>query len=73
MRKQLDFARRAVPQDADQPIVFSYDPNQEPVIVLALSSPVRNPSELRTIATQQLEQRLERISGIAAAETAGGL
>jgi HAE1 family hydrophobic/amphiphilic exporter-1 len=41
--------------------------------VLALSSPVRNPSELRTIATQQLEQRLERISGIAAAETAGGL
>ncbi|KPP96159.1 MAG: RND-type efflux system permease component [Bacteroidetes bacterium HLUCCA01] len=73
VRKQLDFARRAVPQDADQPIVFSYDPNQEPVIVLALSSPVRNPSELRTIATQQLEQRLERISGIAAAETAGGL
>ncbi|MCH8524159.1 MAG: efflux RND transporter permease subunit [Balneolales bacterium] len=73
VRKQLDFARRAIPQDADQPIVFSYDPNQEPVLVLALSSPVRNPSELRTIATQQLEQRLERISGIAAAETAGGL
>lgn len=73
VRKQLDFARRAIPQDADSPIVFSYDPNQEPVLVLALSSPVRNPSELRTIATQQLEQRLERISGIAAAETAGGL
>lgn len=73
VRKQIDFARRAIPQDADQPIVFSYDPNQEPILVLALSSNVRNPSELRTIATQQLEQRLERISGIAAAETAGGL
>lgn len=73
VRKQIDFARRRVPQDADQPIVFSYDPNQEPVIVLALSSPVRSSSELRTVATQQLEQRLERIPGIAASETAGGL
>jgi len=73
VRKQLDFARRAVPQDADQPIVFSYDPNQEPVIVLALASNTRSSSELRTIATQQLEQRLERIQGIAAAETSGGL
>jgi hydrophobic/amphiphilic exporter-1 (mainly G- bacteria), HAE1 family len=73
VRKQIDFARRRVPQDADQPIVFSYDPNQEPVIVLALSSAVRSSSELRTVATQQLEQRLERIPGIAASETAGGL
>ncbi len=73
VRKQLDFARRAVPQDADQPIVFSYDPNQEPILVLALSSNVRSSSELRTLSTQQLEQRFERISGIAAAETSGGL
>jgi len=73
VRKQLDFARRAVPQEADQPIVFSYDPNQEPILVLALSSTIRSSSELRTLATQQLEQRFERISGIAAAETSGGL
>ena len=73
VRKQIDFARRAVPQDADQPIVFSYDPNQEPIIVLTLSSQTRSSSEVRTVATQQLEQRLERIPGIAAAETAGGL
>ena len=73
VRKQIDFARRAIPQDADQPIVFSYDPNQEPIIVLTLSSSTRSSSEVRTGATQQLEQRLERIPGIAAAETAGGL
>lgn len=73
VRKQLDFARRAIPLDADQPIVFSYDPNQEPILVLALSSNIRSSSELRTISTQQLEQRFERIQGIAAAETSGGL
>ncbi|TNE70549.1 efflux RND transporter permease subunit [bacterium] len=72
VRKKLDFVRRAIPQDAEQPIVFSYDPNEEPIIVLTLTSKTVNLRELRTIATQQLEQRIERITGIASAETAGG-
>lgn len=73
VRKQIDFARRLIPDDADQPIIFAYDPNQEPIMVLTLSSATRSPVELRTIATQQLEQRFERIPGIASAETSGGL
>lgn len=72
VRKQIDFARRMIPDDADQPIIFAYDPNQEPVMVLTLSSNTRSPVELRTLATQQLEQRFERIPGIASAETSGG-
>jgi len=72
VRKELDFVRRTVPDDAEQPIVFSYDPNQEPIVVLTLTSSIRSPRELRTIAKQQLEQRLERIPGIASAETSGG-
>ncbi|MEX0680937.1 MAG: efflux RND transporter permease subunit [Balneolales bacterium] len=72
VRKQLDMIRRSLPRDADQPIVFSYDPNDEPVVVLTLTSETRNPRELRTIASQQLEQRLERIEGVASAATAGG-
>jgi hydrophobic/amphiphilic exporter-1 (mainly G- bacteria), HAE1 family len=73
VRKRLDMIRRSLPDDVDQPIVFSYDPNDEPVVVLTLTSNTRSPSELRTIATRQLEQRLERLGGIASAETAGGL
>ncbi len=72
VRKQLDMIRRTLPQDAEQPVVFSYDPNDEPVVVLTLTSETRSPRELRTIATQQLEQRIERISGVASAATAGG-
>jgi HAE1 family hydrophobic/amphiphilic exporter-1 len=72
VRKELDLVRRIVPDDAEQPIVFSYDPNQEPIIVLALTSNIRSPRELRTLAKQQLEQRLERIQGIASSETSGG-
>ena len=72
VRKKLDFVRRAIPDDAEQPIVFSYDPNEEPIMVLTLTSKTVNLRELRTISTQQLEQRIERIPGIASAETAGG-
>ncbi len=72
VRKELDFVRRAVPQDAEQPIVFSYDPNQEPIVVLTLTSNTRSPRELRTLSKQVLEQRIERIQGIASSETSGG-
>lgn len=72
VRKRLDMIRRSLPDDVDQPIVFSYDPNDEPVLVLALTSTTRSPRELRTLATRQIEQRIERIEGIASAETAGG-
>lgn len=72
VRKELDFVRRTVPQDAEQPIVFSYDPNQEPIVVLTLTSNTRSPRELRTMSKQLLEQRIERIPGIASSETSGG-
>ncbi|MDR8390797.1 efflux RND transporter permease subunit [Aliifodinibius sp. S!AR15-10] len=72
VRKELDFVRRTIPEDAEQPIVFSYDPNQEPIIVLTLTSDIRSPREIRTIAKQRLEQRLERIPGVASSETSGG-
>ena len=73
VRKELDFVRRSIPDEADEPIVFSYDPNQEPIVVLTLTSAVRSPRDLRTLAREQVEQRLERIPGVASGETAGGL
>jgi HAE1 family hydrophobic/amphiphilic exporter-1 len=72
VRKELDAVRRGIPDDAEQPIVFSYDPNQEPIMVLTLTSETRSPREIRTLAKQDLEQRLERIPGVASSETAGG-
>ena len=73
VRKQLGFVSRSIPRDAETPLVFSYDPNQEPIIVLTVTSDARSPRELRTYASQILEQRIERINGIASAETSGGL
>jgi HAE1 family hydrophobic/amphiphilic exporter-1 len=73
VRKQLGFVERTIPDDAETPLVFSYDPNQEPIVVLTVTSNARSPRDLRTYATQVLEQRLERVNGIASVETSGGL
>ncbi|MEX0723370.1 MAG: efflux RND transporter permease subunit [Gracilimonas sp.] len=73
VRKELGFVERAIPDDAETPLVFSYDPNQEPIVVLTLTSNARSARELRTYSKQVLEQRIERINGIASAETSGGL
>ncbi len=73
VRKQLGFVQRSIPDEAETPLVFSYDPNQEPIIVLTVTSEARSARELRTYASQILEQRIERVNGIASAETSGGL
>ncbi|HBX65898.1 MAG TPA: AcrB/AcrD/AcrF family protein, partial [Balneolaceae bacterium] len=73
VRKELGFVERSIPDDAETPLVFSYDPNQEPIVVLTVTSNARSPRELRTYSKQVLEQRLERINGIASVETSGGL
>lgn len=73
VRKQLGFVARSIPREAETPLVFSYDPNQEPIVVLAVTSDARSSRDLRTYATQVLEQRIERFNGIASAETNGGL
>jgi HAE1 family hydrophobic/amphiphilic exporter-1 len=73
VRKELGFVERSIPDDAETPLVFSYDPNQEPIVVLTLTSNARSSRELRTYSKQVLEQRIERINGIASAETSGGL
>ncbi len=73
VRKKLEFVRNTLPRDADQPIVYEYDPNQEPIIILTLTSKTRSLRQLRTYSTEQLEQRFERLTGIASAETSGGL
>lgn len=73
VRKQLGFVERSIPNDAESPLVFSYDPNQEPIVVLTLTSNARSSRDLRTYANQILEQRIERVNGIASVETSGGL
>jgi HAE1 family hydrophobic/amphiphilic exporter-1 len=73
VRNNLEFIQDVLPQEVDGPLVFAFDPSQQPIFYLALSSEMHGMAELRRIAERDLEPRLERIPGVASAFTMGGM
>jgi len=73
VRNSLEFIQDVLPQEVDGPLVFAFDPSQQPIFYLALSSEMHGMAELRRIAERDLEPRLERIPGVASAFTMGGM
>ncbi|MBN1381370.1 MAG: efflux RND transporter permease subunit [Deltaproteobacteria bacterium] len=72
VRKNLDFVRDYLPNDADEPLTFTFDPSLQPILILGLSSNKISQPELRRISEQQIEPRIERVEGVATATTVGG-
>ncbi|MDZ7290229.1 MAG: efflux RND transporter permease subunit [candidate division KSB1 bacterium] len=73
VRNSLEFIQDVLPQEVNGPLVFAFDPSQQPIFYLALSSDMHGMAELRRIAERDLEPRLERIPGVASAFTMGGM
>ena len=72
LRKALDFIRDFLPPDASSPLTFAFNPSMQPVMFLYLSGNY-DQSQLRRIATRDIEPQLERLPGVAAVDTYGGL
>lgn len=72
-REALDRIRNDLPLEATPPVIFQFDPENFPVMRLSVQATNRGLDELRTIAIEQIEPLLERIAGVASADTRGGL
>lgn len=73
VRNNLEFIKDVLPDDISQPMVFAFDPSQQPILYLAVASDLHGQAELRRISEQDIEPRLERIPGVAASFTMGGM
>ncbi len=73
VRKRLDLVRDFLPEEASDPLVFAFDPSLQPIMFLGMSSEYLGPAELRKLADEHVEPMLERVEGVAAATTMGGL
>ena len=82
VRERLDVVQ--LPDDAEAPILLRYDPSLDPILRLGLSrqepdeglTPQQQRQrllELRRLAEDRVQRRLERIDGVAAAQVQGGL
>jgi len=73
VRNNLDFIEDYLPDDMSKPLVFAFDPSMQPIGFMGLGSNVHGLAELRRISERDIEPRIERIPGVAAAYTTGGL
>lgn len=72
VRKSIGFIEAFLPEDAQEPLIFVFDPSMQPVIFMGVEGPFTQ-AELRQIGEQEIEPRLERLPGVASAFTMGGL
>jgi hydrophobic/amphiphilic exporter-1 (mainly G- bacteria), HAE1 family len=72
IRNNIDYIREVLPDEADEPIIIQFDPQKMPILFMSVSGPM-GPAELRDLSRRRIKPALERIEGVASAETAGGL
>ena len=71
VRDRIDRVRQLLPDDADSPAIMRFDPNSFPILRIAVQGS-RNQDELRALAVNTIQDRLEQINGVAATSVNGG-
>ena len=72
LRTRLDRVRGRLPEDAEALTIFRQDSNAMPIMSLGIEGNYDRVT-LREMAENQIGQRLERVNGVAAVTTNGGL
>ncbi len=63
--------RNELPQDIEEPQVQKFSKSDRPILTLAVTGP-RSDTELRSLADNQLKNRLQLVSGVARVDVYGG-
>lgn len=73
VQKAIDQIRADLPEQAQPPTIFQFDPESRPIMNLSINSSIKGLDDLRNIAIETVEPNLERLVGLASADTRGGL
>jgi HAE1 family hydrophobic/amphiphilic exporter-1 len=71
VREAVDFVKAFLPEDAEDPFVFKFSTEAMPILFLGVGGDYTL-AELKQISEDEIEPRLERVSGVAAVYTQGG-
>ena len=63
--------RRQLPQDIDEPIISHFDPNDRPIMSIAMQSSERPMRDLTSIADEIVSPKLQSIAGVGGINLAG--
>ncbi len=72
VRDKIAALEAELPEEADKPVVARFNPSDEPILSVAISSPSLGMPELTTIADQRVLRQLTTIAGVGQATLIGG-
>src|SRR5690606_21227875 len=72
IRSRIESIRANLPLDIETPVVSKFDPSQEPIFSIALSSTSLPNVELTTLADETLRPLIENVNGVGEVRLAGG-
>ena len=72
VRAALDRVRRSLPEEADPPRIWKFDPNDSPIIILGAQS-TRDLDDLTLILERDIAKRIEQIPGVGTIDVWGGV
>jgi HAE1 family hydrophobic/amphiphilic exporter-1 len=72
-REKVDLAKANLPQDTKKSIVLRFDPNEAPIMQIAIKAENIKFESLRDYLKKSIIPYIERIDGVAAISIAGGL
>ena len=71
VRDKLEFVKDNLPEDATTPQIFKFDPSMIPILMLAVKGN-RSPEELKKIAEDTIQPRIEQVEGVSLTSINGG-
>jgi len=71
IRDKIDLVRSYLPEDSKTPITIRMDPSMMPIMMLSIQGQ-RTPEEIRNLAEDMIQPRLEQIDGVASVSVVGG-
>ena len=63
--------RRQLPRDMNEPIITRFDPNDQPILAVAVSSSERSLRELTDLGDQVIRPRFEAVEGVGGVQLTG--
>ncbi len=71
IRSALDRIKSRLPDDANTPTIFKYDPSQSPVMTIGLTGRMDG-GALRKLADDELSYQLQKVNGVSRVDVRGG-
>jgi len=72
VREKFNRIRNKLPSEIEKPVIAKYEYMDMPIVILAVTSDIRTPEDIRKVVDRRIKEHIQRIEGVASAEVAGG-